>query len=77
MTGSFASSAESETSSGASAPLSSRTGALSGVVVKETKDYFARLAAAGNEDEMAPHLPGDNWDIPPIDPLDDRLGAAN
>ena len=50
---------------------------LSGVVVKETKDYFARLAAAGNEDEMAPHLPGDNWDIPPIDPLDDRLGAAN
>ena len=51
--------------------------ALSGVVVKETKDYFARLAAAGNEDEMAPHLPGDNWDIPPIDPLDDRLGAAN
>ena len=30
-----------------------------------------------NEDEMAPHLPGDNWDIPPIDPLDDRLGAAN
>ena len=31
--------------------------ALSGVVVKETKDYFARLAAAGNEDEMAPHLP--------------------
>ena len=51
--------------------------ALSGVVVKETKDYFARLAAAGNEDEMAPHLPGDNWDIPPIDPLDDRRGAAN
>ena len=47
------------------------------MVVKETKDYFARLAAAGNEDEMAPHLPGDNWDIPPIDPLDDRLGAAN
>ena len=42
--------------------------ALSGVVVKETKDYFARLAAAGNEDEMAPHLPGDNWDILPIDP---------
>ena len=43
--------------------------ALSGVVVKETKDYFERLQAAGDEDAMEPHLPGDNWDIPPIDPL--------
>lgn len=51
--------------------------ALSGVVVKETKDYFARLRAAGDEDAMAPHLPGDNWDIPPLDPLTDRLGANN
>ena len=50
--------------------------ALSGVVAKETKDYFARLKAAGDEEGMEPHLPGDNWDIPPIDPLEDRLGAA-
>ncbi|BAK45724.1 sodium:alanine symporter family protein [Eggerthella sp. YY7918] len=51
--------------------------ALSGVVAKETRDYFARLKAAGNEDAMAPHLPGDNWDIPPIDSLEDRLGAKS
>ena len=53
--------------------------ALSGVVVKETKDYFERLKAAGDEDAMEPHLPGDNWDIPPIDPLNapdsDTAGA--
>ena len=53
--------------------------ALSGVVVKETKDYFERLRAAGDEDSMEPHLPGDNWDIPPIDPLNapdsDTAGA--
>lgn len=53
--------------------------ALSGVVVKETRDYFARLKAAGDEDHMEPHLPGDNWDIPPIDPLntpDSELAGA-
>ncbi|WP_438821616.1 alanine/glycine:cation symporter family protein [Gordonibacter massiliensis (ex Traore et al. 2017)] len=53
--------------------------ALSGVVVKETKDYFERLRAAGDEDAMEPHLPGDNWDIPPIDPMNqpdsDTAGA--
>ncbi len=52
--------------------------ALSGVVAKETRDYFARLKAAGDDEEaMEPHLPGDNWDIPPIDPLEDRLGAKS
>ena len=49
--------------------------ALSGVVAAETKDYFARLKEAGDEESMVPHLPGDNWDIPPLDPLDDRLGS--
>ncbi|MEG0302413.1 alanine/glycine:cation symporter family protein [Gordonibacter sp.] len=49
--------------------------ALSGVVVKETRDYFARLKAAGDEEGMEPHLPKDNWDIPPIDPLDEPDAA--
>ena len=46
--------------------------ALSGVVVKETKDYFSRLKSAGDEDHMEPRLADDNWDIPPIDALTDR-----
>ncbi len=44
--------------------------ALSGVVVKETRDYFARLKAAGHEDNMQPRVDDDTWDIPPIDPID-------
>lgn len=49
---------------------------LSGVVVAETRDYFKRLEAAGGvESGMEPHLPGDDWSIPPIDPLTDRLGT--
>ena len=49
--------------------------ALSGVVVAETRDYFKRLeAAGGKESGMEPHLPGDDWSVPPIDPLTDRLG---
>ena len=49
--------------------------ALSGVVVAETRDYFKRLEAAdGKESGMEPHLPGDDWSVPPIDPLTDRLG---
>ncbi|MEG0071188.1 MAG: sodium:alanine symporter family protein [Raoultibacter sp.] len=47
--------------------------ALSGVVVKETKDYFERLkAAGGNEDNMDPRLAGDDWETPPIDAMDKR-----
>ena len=47
--------------------------ALSGVVVKETRSFFARLdAAGGNEDAMQPR-PSDaeDWKTPPIDPLDE------
>lgn len=43
--------------------------ALSGVVVKETKDYFERLHAAGNEEAMQPRAGDDSWSIPPIDPM--------
>lgn len=50
--------------------------ALSGVVVKETKDYFARLKAAGSEENMQPHLT-ENWDVPPLDPLTESLGSKN
>ncbi|NHM16908.1 amino acid carrier protein [Eggerthellaceae bacterium zg-887] len=35
--------------------------ALSGVVVKETNDYFARLKAAGTEDAMAPRTVKEDW----------------
>ena len=52
--------------------------ALSGVVAKETRDYFERLRAAGDEEHMAPHRP-ENWDVPPLDPLnapDDELAGA-
>ena len=47
--------------------------ALSGVVVKETRSFFARLdAAGGNEDAMQPR-PSDaeDWKTPPLDPLDE------
>ena len=47
---------------------------LSGVVARETKDFFKRLKDAdGNEDKMEPHVDYDN--VPPIDSLTDRLGA--
>ena len=47
---------------------------LSGVVARETKDFFKRLKdAGGNEDKMEPHVDYDN--VPPIDSLTDRLGA--
>ena len=47
---------------------------LSGVVARETKDFFKRLKNAdGNEDKMEPHVDYDN--VPPIDSLTDRLGA--
>lgn len=47
---------------------------LSGVVVRETKDFFKRLNdAGGKEDDMVPHKNHD--DVPPIDSLTDRLGA--
>ena len=47
---------------------------LSGVVVRETKDFFKRLNdAGGKEDDMVPHENHD--DVPPIDSLTDRLGA--
>ena len=47
--------------------------ALSGIVVKETRSFFARLdAAGGNEDAMQPR-PSDaeDWKTPPLDPLDE------
>ena len=53
--------------------------ALSGVVAKETRDYFERLRAAGTEDAMAPRTTDDTWSIPPLDPLntpDDELAGA-
>ena len=35
---------------------------LSGVVVKETRDYFKRLdEAAGDEDNLAPRDTSDDW----------------
>ena len=47
---------------------------LSGVVARETKDFFKRLKDAdGDEDKMEPHVDYDN--VPPIDSLTDRLGA--
>ena len=47
---------------------------LSGVVVRETKDFFKRLNdAGGKEEDMVPHENHD--DVPPIDSLTDRLGA--
>ena len=47
---------------------------LSGVVVRETKDFFKRLNdAGGKEEDMVPHKNHD--DVPPIDSLTDRLGA--
>ena len=47
---------------------------LSGVVVRETKDFFKRLNdAGGKEEDMVPHENHD--DVPPIDPLTDRLSA--
>ena len=49
--------------------------ALSGVVAKETRDYFKRLHDANGDDEhMAPHADEDIRTIPPIDPLTSRLG---
>ena len=49
---------------------------LSGVVVRETKDFFKRLNdAGGKEEDMVPHKNHD--DVPPIDSLTDRLGAKN
>ena len=47
---------------------------LSGVVARETKDFFRRLKAAdGDEEKMEPHAASDV--TPPIDNLTDSLGA--
>ena len=40
--------------------------ALSGVVAKETKDYFKRLSEAEDEDHLAPR-PKEDWEIDPAD----------
>lgn len=44
--------------------------ALSGVVVKETKDYFTRLKIAGDEEHMAPHPTDAGYDPSPSGPSD-------
>ncbi len=47
---------------------------LSGVVARETKDFFRRLKDAdGDETKMEPHV--DHEAVPPIDGLTDSLGA--
>lgn len=47
---------------------------LSGVVARETKDFFRRLKAAdGDETKMEPHT--DLEAVPPLDNLTDSLGA--
>ncbi len=47
---------------------------LSGVVARETKDFFRRLKDAdGDENKMEPHV--DHDAVPPLDNLTDSLGA--
>lgn len=50
--------------------------ALSGIVVKETRDYFARLKAAnGDEEAMTPHVPGQDWKVPPTEEFGETVTA--
>lgn len=50
--------------------------ALSGVVVKETRDYFARLKAAGDEEHMAPHPTDTEYDPLPSGSSDGQGATA-